>query len=77
MVLLAAPSMRSPTSLLAAAARKTGICGIKISFRYSLAAGDVKLVFCTASDRYKGKVGSKICNNTSVLRAVAFARQED
>ena len=29
--------------------------------RYSFAAGDVKLVFCSASDRYKGKLGSKIC----------------
>ena len=58
---LAAPSIRSPDSLLATADRSTGIWGLSTSLRNSFAAGDVKLVFCSASDRYRGKVGSRIC----------------
>ena len=60
-MLLAAPSIKSPDSLLATADRSTEIWGISTSLRYSFAAGDVRLLFCRASDRYRGKVGSKIC----------------
>lgn len=35
-----------------------------------MAAGEVRLLFCSSGDRYKGNVGSKICGTYVPIRSV-------